>query len=122
MDRVTFERLVAEVLDELPPAFQEKLDNVDVVIEDWPSHETLRRAGARHPAHLMGFYQGVPQTKRSRRYGLVLPDKIILFRGPIERHARTERDVQRLIRRVLRHEIGHHFGLDDDRLRDIGAY
>lgn len=122
MDRERFERLVAEALDDLPASIQERLDNVDVVIEDWPDRETLRRAGLRHPAQLLGFYHGVPQTKRTHRYGLVLPDKISIYRRSIELHARTAEAIRATVRRVVRHEIAHHFGLDDARLRELDAY
>ncbi|MBS3785068.1 MAG: metallopeptidase family protein [Anaerolineae bacterium] len=118
----TFQRLVAEALDNLPPEIQEKLDNVDVVVEDWPDPLTLRRAGLRHPAQLLGFYHGVPHTKRTHSYGLVLPDKISIYRRPIEMRSRSPEELRATVRRVVRHEIAHHFGIDDDRLREIGAY
>jgi predicted Zn-dependent protease with MMP-like domain len=122
MNRQNFEHLVAQALDELPQEFQDKLDNVEVIVEDWPDQETMRRAGVPHPAALLGFYHGIPQTKRSHRYTLVLPDKISIYRRPIEMRCRTVDEVRATIRRVLRHEIAHHFGLDDARLREIGAY
>ncbi len=122
MNRQTFEHLVAQALDELPQEFQGKLDNVEVTVEEWPDRETLRLAGVRHPASLLGFYHGVPQTKRTRNYGLVLPDKISIYQRPIEMRCRTLEEVRSTIQRVLRHELGHHFGLSDDRLREIGAY
>jgi len=117
-----FERLVAGALDELPEEIQQALDNVDVVVEDWADRATLHRAGVRHPAQLMGFYHGVPRTKRTRSYGLVLPDKITIYRRAIEMRGHTEEEIRTLVRRVVRHEIAHHFGIDDDRLHDIGAY
>jgi predicted Zn-dependent protease with MMP-like domain len=122
MNRQTFEHLVAQALDELPPEFQEKLDNVEVVVEEWPDSETLRLAGVRHPASLLGFYHGIPQTRRTHNYGLVLPDKISIYQSPIEMRCHSIDQVRRAIHRVLRHEIGHHFGLSDERLREIGAY
>lgn len=122
MNRHAFERLVAEALDELPESVQDRLDNVEVVIEDWPDRKTLRRSGQRHPAQLLGFYHGVPQTKRTHRYGLVLPDKISIYQKPIEMRCRTLPEARAAIRRVVRHEIAHHFGLDDNRLREIDAY
>jgi predicted Zn-dependent protease with MMP-like domain len=122
MDRQTFEQLVAQALDELPQEFQDKLDNVEVTVEDWADRETLRLAGVRHPAMLLGFYHGVPQTKRTHHYGLVLPDKISIYQRPIEMRCRTQEEVRSTIQRVVRHELGHHFGLSDDRLREIGAY
>jgi predicted Zn-dependent protease with MMP-like domain len=122
MKRVVFERLVAEALDALPEFFQAKLDNVAVVVEDWPSRETMRSTGARSPAQILGFYHGVPQTKRTRSYALVPPDKISLYQRPIEMRCRTVDEVRATIQRVLRHEIAHHFGMDDERLRQIDAY
>jgi predicted Zn-dependent protease with MMP-like domain len=122
MSRQIFERLVAEALDDLPESVQQRLDNVDVVVEDWPDQATLHRAGLRHPAQLLGFYHGVPHTKRSHSYGLVLPDKITIYRRPIEMRSRTTEEIRATVRRVVRHEIAHHFGIDDDRLREIGAY
>jgi len=122
MKRVVFERLVAEAWDALPEFFQTKLDNVVVVVEDWPSRETVRLAGVRSPAELLGFYHGVPQTKRTRSYALVPPDKISIYQRPIEMRCRTMDEVRTTIHRVLRHEIAHHFGMGDAHLREIGAY
>jgi len=122
MDRVTFERLVAEAFDALPEFFQEKLDNVVIVVEEWPSQETMRLAGVRSPAEILGFYHGVPQTKRTHNYALVSPDKISIYQRPIERRCRTVEQVRALVQRVLKHEVAHHFGINDDRLRQIGAY
>jgi predicted Zn-dependent protease with MMP-like domain len=89
MKREEFEILVAEALDTLPEFFQDKLENVEVVLEDWPDTETLRRVGAHHPADLLGFYHGIPQTHRTHHYGLVLPDKISIYRRPIEMRCAT---------------------------------
>ena len=122
MDRRAFERLVAEALNDLPEIFREKLDNVEVVVQGWPSRETMRLAGVRHPAQLLGFYHGVPQTKRTHNYGLVLPDKISIYRRPILMRCRTMEKIRATIGHVLRHEIAHHFGIGDERLREIGAY
>ncbi len=122
MNRKLFERLVAEALDDLPEVFQKKLDNVEVVVEDWPDRETLRLAGVRARKDLLGFYHGVPRPSRTAGYSLVLPDKISIYQGPIELRCRTVRETRDMIRQVLRHEIAHHFGLSDERLREIGAY
>jgi len=122
MDRRAFEHLVTEALNDLPEMFREKLNNVQVVVEAWPDHETMRLAGVRHPADLLGFYHGIPQTKRTHNYGLVLPDKISIYQRPIELRYRTVEQVRATIHRVLRHEIAHHFGINDKRLREIGAY
>ena len=122
MNPKTFERFVAEALDALPELFREKMDNVEVVVEDWPDQETMRKAGVRYPTELLGFYHGIPQTKRTHNYGLVLPDKISIYRQPILMRCRTLEEVRRTVYRVVRHELAHHFGIDDDRLREIGAY
>lgn len=122
MNQDVFEQIVAEALEALPEHFREKLDNVEVVVKDWPDPDTLRLARVGHPAAVLGFYHGIPQTKRTHNYGLVLPDKISIYQRPIEMRCRTAEQVRTLIHHVLRHEIAHHFGLDDDRLREIGAY
>jgi predicted Zn-dependent protease with MMP-like domain len=122
MNRDIFERFVAEAIETLPELFREKMDNVEVVVEEWPDRETMQRAGVRHPGELLGIYHGVPQTKRTHDYGLVLPDKISIYRQPILLRCRTLEEVRQTVRRVVRHELAHHFGIDDDRLREIGAY
>jgi predicted Zn-dependent protease with MMP-like domain len=122
MHRQAFAQLVAGAIEVLPIEFREKLSNVEIVVEDWPSREILKRATVRHPAELLGFYQGIPQTRRTHNYGLVLPDKISLFQRPIEMRCRTPEEITRTITQVLRHEIAHHFGIGDQRLRELGAY
>ena len=119
MQREKFEALVARAIDSLPPEFQRKLENVDVVVEDWPTRRQLRQAKHSHPTQLLGLYQGVPQTRRGRGYGLVLPDKISIFQKPIEAQCRFGNEIEAKIEEVVRHEIAHHFGLDDKTLRKI---
>jgi predicted Zn-dependent protease with MMP-like domain len=117
-----FEQFVAEALDALPEFFQAKLDNVDIIIEDWADPATLHRAGVRYPAHLLGFYHGVPQSRRTRHYGLVLPDKISIYRGAIAMRCRTTEEMRQTVHHVLYHEIAHHFGISDERLKVLGVY
>jgi predicted Zn-dependent protease with MMP-like domain len=119
MQREKFEALVTRAIDNLPPEFQHKLENVDVVVEDWPSPGQLRQAKHSHPIQLLGLYQGVPQIRRGRGYGLVLPDKISIFQKPIEAQCRFGDEIEAKIEEVVRHEIAHHFGLDDKTLRKI---
>jgi predicted Zn-dependent protease with MMP-like domain len=119
MDRERFEALVTRAIDNLPPEFQRKLENVDVVVEDWPTPAQLRRSKHYHPTRLLGLYQGVPQTRRGRGYGLVLPDKISIFQKPIEAQCRFVDEIEAKVEEVVRHEIAHHFGLDDESLRKI---
>ena len=122
MNTVDFEQLVAQALDNLPDAFRERLDNVEVVVEDWPDRGTLRLAGIQNPMQLLGFYHGVPLTERSHGYTLVLPDKISIYQQPIEHICRTPEAIRAQVRRTVMHELAHHFGIDDSRLREIGAY
>jgi len=119
MQREEFEALVARAIDSLPPEFQCKLENVDVVVEDWPTPRQLGQVKHSHPIQLLGLYHGVPQTRRGRRYGLVLPDKISIFQKPIEAQCRFGDEIEAKIEEVVRHEIAHHFGLDERTLRKI---
>ncbi len=119
MKRETFERIVVEALDALPVEFREKLNNVDIVVEDRPNQAAMRAAGIHHPSQLLGLYQGIPQTQRTHRYGLVLPDKISIYQRAIERRGRTPQQIRALVYHVLYHEIAHHFGLDEAQLVDM---
>jgi predicted Zn-dependent protease with MMP-like domain len=122
MDRHEFEQLVIEALDSLPPDIARMLDNVEVTVAGWPSPATLRSAGVRPGQTLFGLYEGIPQTQRTSHYGLVLPDKITIFQGPIERYRRTPEAIREQVRRTVIHELAHHFGISDERLRELGAY
>jgi predicted Zn-dependent protease with MMP-like domain len=121
MEREKFEAFVAKAIDNLPPEFQRKLENVDIVVEDWPTLRQLRQPKQIHPTQLLGLYQGVPQTRRGRGYGLVLPDKISIFQKPIEAQCRFDYEIEAKVEEVVRHEIAHHFGLDDETLRKIAS-
>ena len=117
-----FHALVKEALDSLPDFFKQKLSNVEVLVADWPSPAELRAAGARSRYELLGLYQGIPLTHRAGNYTMVLPDKITIYRMPIERICHTRQAIIRQVRRTVLHELAHHFGLSDDRLRELGAY
>ncbi len=119
MNREKFEWLVARAVDSLPSEFLSKLENIDVVVEDWPTQGQLARAGVRRSETLLGLYEGVPLTKRGGHYGLVPPDKITIFQKPIEGKCRYNAEITTEIQRVVRHEIAHHFGIGDARLRQI---
>jgi len=122
MEDAFFEQFVAEALEALPEVFRSRLENVEIVVEDWPDRRTMRLAGVRSPADLLGFYHGVPLTRRTSNYMLVLPDKISIYRQPILMRCRTLEEVRAMVARTLRHEIAHYFGIDDERLEEIGAY
>jgi predicted Zn-dependent protease with MMP-like domain len=117
-----FEDLVVAAIEELPEIFLEKLENVAIVVEDWPDRDALDSVGVRGRSNLLGLYHGIPHTARTRSYSLVMPDKISIYRRPIEMRCRNDEEVQAMVKRVVRHEIAHHFGIDDDRLMEIGAY
>jgi predicted Zn-dependent protease with MMP-like domain len=120
MDRREFELLVAKAVASLPEEFRNKLENLDVVVEDWPMPYQLEDMRLRRGEMLLGLYEGVPQTRRGWHYGLVTPDKITIFQKPIEAKCRQEKtDIADEVRRVIQHEIAHHFGIDDARLREI---
>jgi predicted Zn-dependent protease with MMP-like domain len=114
-----FRGLVDKAIENLPPEFQRRMENVDVVVEDWPTAGQLRKVRCTHRCQLLGLYEGVPQTKRGRGYGLVLPDKISVFRKPIEGQCRFGDEIAAKVEEVVRHEIAHHFGLDEETLRRI---
>jgi len=119
MDREKFETLVAEAIDNLPLEFRNRLENVDVVVEDWPTSGQLKKVKLSHRSQLLGLYQGVPQTNRGRGYGLVPPDKISIFRKPIEGQCHSNEEIGVKITEVVCHEIAHHFGIDERTLRSI---
>lgn len=119
MDRAKFEELVIGAIEQLPPEFQSELENVDVLVEDWPSKAQVRTLRLGHKGQLLGLYEGIPQTKRGNVYNLVLPDKITIFQKPIESMCRSESEIQAEIGSVVRHEIAHHFGTDEKTLRKI---
>ena len=103
----------------MPEEFRDYLENVDVVIQDWPSRQQLADARVRHRDGLLGLYEGVPATERGQRYNLVLPDKITIFQKPVEAICHSPEEVELEVERVVRHEIGHYFGLDEGQLRNI---
>ncbi|MCK4463316.1 MAG: metallopeptidase family protein [Candidatus Omnitrophica bacterium] len=123
MKRVDFEALVLKAVNELPKAFGEKLENIDIVIEDAPNIEAARKLGLGSMGHLLGLYQGVPLKDRTHYYGMVMPDKITLYKDNIEQACAVKGEsVYDEIKHVIQHEIAHHFGISDKRLKDLGIY
>ena len=98
------------------------MENVEVLVKTWPSRDELRRAGVPSNHTLLGLYTGIPLTERTHAYGLVLPDTITLYQGPIEDTAGRREEIVHVVRHTVIHEIAHHFGISDDRLRELGAY
>jgi predicted Zn-dependent protease with MMP-like domain len=120
LSRAEFRGLVSRAVRSLPPKLLAHLENVEVVVEDRPSKEDLESAGIEEGETLFGLYQGVPQTERGSWYGIVLPDRIVIYQRPIEAIARSRRGVFKEIRITLMHEIGHHFGLSEEELSEAG--
>ncbi|MBL7126746.1 MAG: metallopeptidase family protein [Dehalococcoidales bacterium] len=119
MERERFEWLVAKAIADLPDEFRERMDNVDIVVQDEPTSGQIADAGLKRSETLLGLYEGVPLTRRSRSYGMVPPDKITIFQKPIEARYRGEAQIQREIQRVVKHETAHHFGISDARLNQL---
>jgi len=115
--RRRFEELVAEALDRIPGELADAMDNVAVVVEDWPSPEQL----ADREGTLLGLYEGVSLTNRGPlSYSMALPDRITVFRGPLCEIALDEEALAHQIAVTVVHEVGHHFGIDDARLDELG--
>jgi len=114
-----FEKLVEQGIAEIPLHIQKKMENVDIVIEDWPNPLQIQQAGLSKNSLLLGLYQGVPKTKRGGYYANVLPDKITLFQKAIENIARTPEEIKERVKRTIWHEIAHHFGFDEQAVRDL---
>jgi predicted Zn-dependent protease with MMP-like domain len=122
MEEAEFDQLVAEVIDNLPPEFGQMLDNVEVMVLPRAEPQHKRAVGLRPWHTLYGLYQGVPLTKRSHHYGFVAPDTIFIFREPLLRNFRHPDALRAQVRRTVLHELAHHFGISDERLRELGAY
>jgi predicted Zn-dependent protease with MMP-like domain len=104
-----FEELVSEALDGIPPQFTKAMRNVAVFVEDVPDDPNL-----------LGLYVGIPLTARTTSYAGVLPDRIMIYRSTICGICATEADVVAEVRKTVVHEVAHHFGIDDDRLHELG--
>ncbi|RYP85202.1 metallopeptidase family protein [Nocardioides guangzhouensis] len=109
VDGEQFEAMVTEALDGLPPELGKLMSNVAVTVEHGPG-----------PRGLLGLYQGIPLTRRTTSYGGVLPDRITIYRRAICAVSRSDEEVVEQVRRTVVHEVGHHFGISDARLRELG--
>jgi predicted Zn-dependent protease with MMP-like domain len=108
-----FDQVIQEALDSLPRDLREQMANVEILVEDEPPYGQP----------LLGLYQGIPLTRRGINYNAALPDKISIYRGPLERLYGHDPDLLReQIKRVVLHEVAHHFGISDERLVEIDRY
>ena len=119
MKRKAFEQLVQDALATIPPHFREAMKNLAIVVEDEPSPDLLGEMEIDPPDTLLGLYQGVPLTERRWDHGNTLPDRILLFQGPLERDSDDDDDLVVGIGETLIHEIGHYFGLSEEEIEDI---
>lgn len=120
MQRKAFEKLVHDALQELPQLFKEKLVNVAVIVEDYPSDELLDELEIPEDETLFGLYEGTPITERGHFNDPLYPDRVLIFQGPIEEEFETEEEIKEQVRITVVHEIAHFFGFDDDTLTDLG--
>lgn len=121
--KIQFERLVVRALRRLPPEIRVHLANVEIVIEDEPTAEQREADGGYgvdDGSELFGLYEGTPLTARGGDYSMVLPDKITIFRRPIERACETPDEMAHEVRVTVIHELAHHFGIEEDRIAELG--
>jgi predicted Zn-dependent protease with MMP-like domain len=115
--RKEFNIIVEEGMKSIPDKFLKLLDNVDIVVEDEPNPAQKRKLNLRRGWTLFGLYEGIPQSKRGVNYGAVLPDKITIFQKPIEAFAKNEKEMKEMVKNTVWHEIAHHFGMNEERVR-----
>ena len=118
MEEKKFRKLVTEAIDELPDSFKEKIDNLYVVVDDFPSREVLQGQRLKSPYAILGLYQGIPVKKRGVSYTNVLSDRITIYQKPIESLCKNDDGVKEKVKEVFRHELGHHFGFSEKELAE----
>lgn len=119
MTKSEFEKLVQEGIDQIPEKFRKKLDNVVIIVEEEPNETQLQKLNLSKNALLFGLYQGIPQIRRGLGYSAVSPDKITIFQKSIEAIARSETEIRQMVKNTVWHEIAHHFGTSEKRVREI---
>jgi predicted Zn-dependent protease with MMP-like domain len=118
MTREKFEKIAEDVFNDLPDIFGKRIDNVHIVVEEYPDEDDIQKTNSGKTI-LLGLYQGVPLTHRGTWYGVypTIPDKISLYQKNIESVCRNDREIFEQIREVLLHELGHYFGMDEPQIR-----
>ncbi len=119
MNEILFQEKALEALEQIPANFLEHLENVEIIVEDFANSDILRSLNIDSKWHLLGLYVGHPLTERSFFQTTLLPDRIYLFRLPILQSYEGKMNIVEAIRDVIVHEIGHHFGFNDDELLDM---
>lgn len=121
MDDSVFAKIIQNALKDIPKEFLDKMENVEIVSQDWPHPgqiQFLRKRG--EGSVLLGLYEGVPQTRRGR-YGIgpTIPDKITIFKNPLISISANLRDLEENVKKTVIHEIAHHFGMSEENLRKL---
>jgi predicted Zn-dependent protease with MMP-like domain len=111
-----FDQLVTKAMNELPQDYIKGLDNVAIVYADWPDEHQASKAELKEGNLLLGLYEGIPLTQRGSGYTFVLPDKITLFKIPIQMVSHTEEELSEQVKRTLWHEIAHYYGLNHNHI------
>lgn len=119
MKQEDFEKLVKGTIEVLPEKIRKKLENLAICIEKRPTKEQLKRLGARYGGFLLGLYEGIPQTKWGKGFGMILPDKITIFQEPIEKFSSSNQEIKELVKNVILHEIAHHFGFNEKEIKKL---
>jgi len=119
LDRERFEKIVEKAYERIPERFKEKMENVVITVEDFPTREDLEQLKIGDRRSLFGFYRGVPLPKRSVWHVVQFPDRIVLFQRSIERICRSEKELEDKVYEILLHEIGHYFGLSDKEIYEL---
>jgi predicted Zn-dependent protease with MMP-like domain len=120
MERAEFIGIVRRALRDVPPPFKARLREIDIVVKRRPTHADLLDADLAPGESMYGFYRGVPLTERDSGYNLVAPDVIDIYQEPLEEDFPDEEELLREIRATVLHELAHFFGIDDDRLEELG--
>lgn len=120
VSRKVFARLVEEALASIPEPLRARMDNVGILIEEWPTREQLKEAGVDPDDQLFGLYEGTPLIERGILADPLLPDRISIFRGPLAEACDSEEEIREEVRRTVIHEVAHHFGMDEDALAELG--
>lgn len=116
VSREVFENMISTAVSDLPPKFQEAIDNVAFLVKDRPSPETRQKQGLESNQTLLGLYQGVPLNERSHYTG-VPPDRITIYQRPHEHKCRTRDELEASVKETVWHEIAHHLGMEEKRVR-----
>ena len=116
MNKKKFEDLVEQAYERIPKQYRDKIENVVITVQDYPSEDDIEKLRIRDEGLLLGLYRGTPLPQRSIWQGVRTPDEIVLFQKDIERVCRNDKEIEDKVDEVLKHEIAHYFGLSDDEI------